>query len=142
MGQNDPMVIRMDIANYQVHKVLIDSGSSVDIIFTNVLRKMELSELKLKPVQTPLVGFGGSEVVPEGLIDLPVSIGEEPQRKTCIVRFFVVDSPFAYNVVFGRPGLNKFRTVVSTYHLKMKFPIKYGVGKCDATNVRHDNATI
>ncbi|KAL2226548.1 UNVERIFIED_CONTAM: hypothetical protein Sindi_2013500 [Sesamum indicum] len=72
MDQNDPMVIRMEVANYQVHKVLIDNGSSMDIIFTNVLRKMELGELKLKPVQTPLVGFGGSEVVPKGVIDLPV----------------------------------------------------------------------
>ncbi|KAL0303172.1 UNVERIFIED_CONTAM: hypothetical protein Sradi_6185300 [Sesamum radiatum] len=34
--QNDPMVIRMDIANYLVHKVLIDNGSSIDIIFMNI----------------------------------------------------------------------------------------------------------
>ena len=75
--QNDPMVIKMDIANYQVHKVLIDNGSSVDIIFSNVLRKMDLGSVRLKPVRTPLVGFGGSEVVPEGVIELPVSLGEK-----------------------------------------------------------------
>ncbi|KAL0400316.1 UNVERIFIED_CONTAM: hypothetical protein Sradi_2374900 [Sesamum radiatum] len=63
--QNDPMVIRMDIANYLVHKVLVDSGSSVDIIFSNVLRKMDLGHLLLKPMKTPLVGFGGSQVIPE-----------------------------------------------------------------------------
>ncbi|XP_011083341.1 uncharacterized protein LOC105165883 [Sesamum indicum] len=75
--QNDPMVIKMDIANYHVHKVLIDNGSSVDIIFSNVLRKMDLGSVRLKPVRTPLVGFGGSEVVPEGVIELPVSLGEK-----------------------------------------------------------------
>ncbi|KAL2252543.1 UNVERIFIED_CONTAM: hypothetical protein Sindi_0049000, partial [Sesamum indicum] len=127
VDENDPMVIRMDIVNHQVHKVLVYNGSSIDIIFTNVLRKMDLGELKLKPVRTPLIGFVESEDVPKGVIDLPVSMGEEPRRKTCMIQFLVVDSLFAYNVVLGRPGLNKFRAVVSTYHLKMKFPTKYGI---------------
>ncbi|KAL2244179.1 UNVERIFIED_CONTAM: hypothetical protein Sindi_0535900 [Sesamum indicum] len=132
-AQNDPMVIKMDIANYKVHKGLIDNGSSVDIIFTSVLRKMDLGEQKLKPVRTPLIRFGGSEVVPEGLIDFPVSIGDEPRRKTCMVQVFVVDSSFAYTVVLGRQWLHMFRAVVSTYHLKIKFLMKYGVGevRCD-----------
>ncbi|XP_011076537.1 uncharacterized protein LOC105160757 [Sesamum indicum] len=136
--QNDPMVIKMDIANYQIHKVLIDNGSSIDIIFSDVLRKMDLKNVRLKPVRTPLVGFRGSEVVPEGVIELPVFLGEEPKRKTCMVQFLVVDSPFTYNVVLGRPGLNKFRAVVSTYHLKMKFPRPQGVGEvtCDQRTTR------
>ncbi|KAL2224136.1 UNVERIFIED_CONTAM: hypothetical protein Sindi_2943300 [Sesamum indicum] len=59
---NDPIVIRLDIANFTVHKVLVDSGSSADIIFKNVIDKMGLENLRLEPVKTPLVGFGGSEV--------------------------------------------------------------------------------
>ncbi|KAL2228098.1 UNVERIFIED_CONTAM: Retrovirus-related Pol polyprotein from transposon opus [Sesamum indicum] len=99
---------------------------------------MDLGNVRLKPVRTPLVGFGGSEVVPEGMIELPVSLGEEPRRKTCMVQFLVVDSPFAYNVVLGRPGLNKFKAVVSTYHLKMKFPTMQGVREvtCDQQTAR------
>ncbi|KAL2240335.1 UNVERIFIED_CONTAM: hypothetical protein Sindi_0674700 [Sesamum indicum] len=60
--QNDPMVVKLDIANFTVHKVLIDSGSSTDIIFKNVVDKMGLENARLEPVKTPLVGFGGSEV--------------------------------------------------------------------------------
>ncbi|XP_011069645.1 uncharacterized protein LOC105155468 [Sesamum indicum] len=116
LDQNDPMV-------------LIDNGSSVDIIFSDVLRKMDLGGVRLKPVRTPLVGFGGNEVIPEGVIELPMSLGEEPKRKTCMVPFLVVDSPFTYNVVLGRPRLNKFRAVVSTFHLKMKFPTPQGIGE-------------
>ncbi|KAL2249921.1 UNVERIFIED_CONTAM: Retrovirus-related Pol polyprotein from transposon opus [Sesamum indicum] len=130
---NDPMVIRMDIANFTVHKVLVDNGSSADIIFKEVLNKMGLDNIRLEPANTPLVGFGGGKVASLGTVDLPASLGEEPKRKTLMVKFLVVDMPFAYNVILGRPGLNSFRAVVSTYHLKMKFLTPSGVGEvvCD-----------
>ncbi|KAL2252293.1 UNVERIFIED_CONTAM: hypothetical protein Sindi_0024000 [Sesamum indicum] len=97
--QNDPMVVKLDIANFTVHKVLIDSGSSADIIFKNVVDRMGLENARLEPVKTPLVGFGGSEVASLGTIELPVSMGEEPKRKTLMVKFLVVDTPFTYNVI-------------------------------------------
>ncbi|KAL0313264.1 UNVERIFIED_CONTAM: hypothetical protein Sradi_5725700 [Sesamum radiatum] len=55
-----------------------------------------------------------------------------------MVRFPVVDTPFAYNVILGRPGLNAFRAVVSTYHQKMKFPTKNGIVEvtCDQKEAR------
>ncbi|KAL2226150.1 UNVERIFIED_CONTAM: hypothetical protein Sindi_1973700, partial [Sesamum indicum] len=136
--QNDPMVVKLDIANFTVHKVLIDSGSSVDIIFKSVVDKMGLENARLEPVKTPLVGFGGSEVASLGTIELPVSMGEEPKRKTLMVKFLVVDTPFTYNVILGRPGLNSFRAVISTYHMKMKFPTEYGIGEvsCDQKEAR------
>ncbi|XP_011085656.1 uncharacterized protein LOC105167581 [Sesamum indicum] len=112
--QNDPMVVKLDIANFTVHKVLIDSGSSADIIFKNVVDRMGLENARLEPVKTPLVGFGGSEVASLGTIELPVSMGEEPKRKTLMVKFLVVDTPFTYNVIMGRRELNSFRAVIST----------------------------
>ncbi|KAL0352424.1 UNVERIFIED_CONTAM: hypothetical protein Scaly_1631100 [Sesamum calycinum] len=96
---NDPMVIKMDIENFSVHKVLVDNGSSADIIFWDVLRRMNLENANLDSVQTPFVGFEGSEVTSLGSIDLPVSIGDEPRRRAAMVKFLVVDTPFAYNVI-------------------------------------------
>ncbi|KAL0294254.1 UNVERIFIED_CONTAM: hypothetical protein Sangu_2519200 [Sesamum angustifolium] len=137
-SQNDPMVIRMDVANYLVHKSSIDNGSLIYIIFSSMLKRMDLGNLQLKLVNTPLVGFGGSEVLSKGTIDLPISIGEEPTRRICMIQFLVVDSPFTYNVVLGQPGLNMFQVVVSTYYVKMKFPTKGGIGKlkCDQREAR------
>jgi hypothetical protein len=43
------------------------------------------------------------------------------------VDFLVVNRPSAYNVIVGRPSLNKLRVVTSTYHLMMKFPTPEGV---------------
>ncbi|KAL2238352.1 UNVERIFIED_CONTAM: Transposon Ty3-G Gag-Pol polyprotein [Sesamum indicum] len=135
---NDPMVIKMDIANFTVHKVLVDNGSSADIILQEVLTKMGLGDTRLGPVRSPLVGFGGGEVDSLGTIELPVSIGDEPRRRTLMVKFLVVETPFAYNVILGRPGLNSFRAIVSTYHLRMKFPTPAGIGEvaCDQKEAR------
>ncbi|KAL0292426.1 UNVERIFIED_CONTAM: hypothetical protein Sradi_6989700 [Sesamum radiatum] len=87
----------------------------LDIIFWNVLKQMGLKDSSLSPVQTRLVGFGGSEVASMGTIVLPVLMGEEPKRRTTIVR-----------------------AVVSTYHQKVKFPTKNGIGEvsCDQRKAR------
>ena len=36
--------------------------------------------------------------------------------------FLVVDSPSSYNVIIGRPTLNRWKAAISTYCLKVKFP--------------------
>ena len=38
-----------------------------------------------------------------------------------------IDSSFTYNAILGRPTLNSWRAVTSTYHLMIKFPTKYRV---------------
>ncbi|KAL2246491.1 uncharacterized protein LOC105179079 [Sesamum indicum] len=132
-SDDDPMVIKMDIANFMVHKMLVDNGSFADIILKYVLIKMGLDHVKLKQLRIPLVGFGGSEVGSLGTMELPVSIREKPKQKMLMAKFLVVDIPFAYNVILGRSGLISFRAIVSTYHLKMKFPTRNGIGEvaCD-----------
>ncbi|KAL0373904.1 UNVERIFIED_CONTAM: hypothetical protein Sradi_3306100 [Sesamum radiatum] len=46
-----------------------------------------------------------------------------------MVKFLVVNAPSAYNIILGRPSLNIFRAIASTYHMKLKFPTPDGVGE-------------
>ncbi|KAL0361352.1 UNVERIFIED_CONTAM: hypothetical protein Sradi_3819700 [Sesamum radiatum] len=55
---NHPIFVIIDVANFAVQKVLVDSGSSADIIFKNVVNRMGLPMIDIKPVNTPLMGFG------------------------------------------------------------------------------------
>ena len=41
----------------------------------------------------------------------------------------MVDCPSSYNVIIGRPILNRWKAATSTYCLKVKFPIDNGVGE-------------
>ncbi|GAV86480.1 hypothetical protein CFOL_v3_29910 [Cephalotus follicularis] len=43
--------------------------------------------------------------------------------------FLVVDTPSPYNAIIGHPCLNLLEAIVSTRHLVMKFPMRFGVGE-------------
>ena len=45
------------------------------------------------------------------------------------MNFFVVNCSSSYNAIIGRPTLNSWKAVTSTYHLSVKFPTEYGVGE-------------
>ena len=51
------------------------------------------------------------------------------------LNFLVVDCPSYYNVIVGRPTLNKWKTATSTYCLKVKFPTDNGVGEVKGDQV-------
>ncbi|KAL0453959.1 UNVERIFIED_CONTAM: hypothetical protein Slati_1374000 [Sesamum latifolium] len=87
---------------------------------------MQLGDVSLKKVNTSLYGFAGEVVHPRGMVSLPLTMGRGTTRKTCLLKFLVVDVPSAYNVILGRLTLNAFQAVISTYHMKIKFPTPGG----------------
>ncbi|KAK3032309.1 hypothetical protein RJ639_036266 [Escallonia herrerae] len=80
-------------------------------------------------MDTPLYGFSNHPVAAEGIIALPVAIGTPPAQANFMLDFVVVKVPSAYNAILGRLALNQLQAVVSTYHLKMKFPTEHGIGE-------------
>ena len=66
---------------------------------------------------------------------LTVIAGTYPKQFTRQLDFLVVDCPSSYNVIIGRPTLNKWKSATSTYCLKVKFPIENGIGKVKGDQV-------
>ena len=125
---DDPLVVRAIVANTTVHRVLVDNGSSADIIFASAFDKMGIGREKLEPVNTHLRGFSGEKVLPLGSIQLVLTLGEPPCQATTTTRFLIVDAPSAYNMLLGRPSLNAIKAIPSAYHMIVKFPTVNGVG--------------
>ncbi|KAL0374023.1 UNVERIFIED_CONTAM: hypothetical protein Sradi_3318000 [Sesamum radiatum] len=126
---NDALVITAMLANYEVGRIFIDSGSSADIRFREAYDQMQLGDVSLEKVNTSLYGFAGEVVHPRGMVSFPLTMGRGTTRKTCLLKFLVMDVPSAYNVILGRRTLITFQAVISTYHMKIKFPTPGGVGE-------------
>ena len=124
---DDPLVIRAVVDSKTIHRVLVDNGSSSDIIFASTFDKMGIGREKLEPVSTHLRGFSGEKVLPLGSIQLVLTLGDPPCQATTTVRFIIVDAPSAYNVLLGRPSLNAIKAIPSAYHMVIKFPTTNGV---------------
>jgi len=114
--QDDPMVIIVKIENYAVKKVLVDQGSSVDILYWATYQKLQLPETAMVPYDEPIYGFSGEQVSTRGYIDLHTVFRDGTQTKTILIpiRFLIVDAPTTLGAV------------VSTPHLAMKFPAPSG----------------
>ena len=125
---DDPLVISSIMVNKTMHRILIDNGSSEDIIFAPAFDKMGIGMEKLEPMSAHLLGFSGEKVLPLGSTQMVLTLGNPPCHVTIVVKFLIVDAPSAYNMLLGRPSLNALRVIPFAYHIFIKFLTENGVG--------------
>ena len=128
-SHNDPLVIMLNIEGFNTKRILVDNGSSADIIYLPAFQQLKLDPKRLCLFESPFVSFNGDRVYPRGIVTLTVTVGAQPRQLTCQLDFLVVYCPSSYNVIIGRPTLNRWKAVMSTYCLKVKFPTHNGVGE-------------
>ena len=58
----DTLVVMLTIANHNVHRILVDNGSLVDILYWSMCKKHNLELEKIVPTSCPLMGFTGEQV--------------------------------------------------------------------------------
>ncbi|XP_025628677.1 uncharacterized protein [Arachis hypogaea] len=75
---DDPVVIYLQLGDLLVKKVLLDPGSSADVLFHSTFQKMKLSSNILQPSTGDLVGFSGKQVPVIGSVWLQTTLGEFP----------------------------------------------------------------
>ena len=132
---DDALVVSIRIEDYNMHRVLVDNGSSANILYYLAFQQMGIGKEQLISTNALLIDFGGTRVLPLGAITLSVVVGDYPQQIAKDVTFLVVDCSSAYNDILERPTLNSWKAVTSTYHLMIKFPIDYDVGELRGNQV-------
>lgn len=116
LNHDDALVISVRIANTQVKRVMVDTGSFADVLYLDAFQKLSLIEKDLTLMTLAFIGLIEDSISPLGNTTMPITVGEEPRSKTLMVTFMVVNLPLAYNVIPSRGTLNKLRAIVSTYH--------------------------
>ncbi|GAV59804.1 hypothetical protein CFOL_v3_03335, partial [Cephalotus follicularis] len=78
LPHDDPVVVTFLVELFTMKRILIDSGSSADILYKHAFDQLRIPADQLNPVKTPLVGFAGETIHPLGSINLSVVAGTAP----------------------------------------------------------------
>ena len=109
---DDALVVTFRIGGYDVKRVMIDQGSTTEIMYPDLYKGLGLKPENLTTYSSPLVSFEGKMVVPKGQIRLLVQVGTDVVE----VDFIVVDAFSPYTAIIGRPWLHTLGVVSSTFH--------------------------
>ncbi|XP_022042331.1 uncharacterized protein LOC110945001 [Helianthus annuus] len=124
----DALIISAVVGDYHMRRILVDTGSSEDIIYEHCFNRMQPKDKRLfESVHAPIKGFTGEKVDPIGQITFPVTFGQVPRERTILLTFLVVHAESYHNVIIGRFTLGKLDAIVSTARGFMKFPTPWGV---------------
>ena len=120
---DDALVVTARINGFIVKKVLVDQGSGAEIMYPNLFRRLGLKNEDLSNYDTPLVGFDGRIVTPNGQISLPVNM----EGKEMMVTFIVVNLFSLYTAILSRLWIHAMGAVLSTLRVKVKFHTEHGI---------------
>ncbi|KAL2524608.1 Ribonuclease H [Abeliophyllum distichum] len=63
---SDVLIITMPVSEINIHRTLVDDGSSVNVLYLRTFRQMEIEVRHVRPFAKPLQGFTGDYVNPKG----------------------------------------------------------------------------
>ncbi|XP_058746026.1 uncharacterized protein LOC131618887 [Vicia villosa] len=114
---NKALHISIQCGKAHLSRVLIDTGSSLNVMPKATLDKIDLEGLVIRPSRLVVKAFDGSQSPVFGEVDLPVVIGPH----TFCINFQVMEIEPAYTCLLGRPWIHAAGAVTSTLHQKVKF---------------------
>jgi hypothetical protein len=123
-----PLVVDPVIGNTRLTKVLMDGGSSLNLIYEETLDLLGVARSKICPGGAAFHGVApGKQVLPLGQIDLPVCLGTPSNFRTETLTFEVLGFRGTYHAVLGRPCYAKFMAIPNYTYLQLKMPGPHGV---------------
>ncbi|XP_034679903.1 uncharacterized protein LOC117909967 [Vitis riparia] len=118
----DALILSLEMGNFDVRRILVDPGSSADLVQASIISHMGHSLTGLENPRRILSGFNGASTTSLGDIVLPVQAGPVALN----MQFSVVQDLSPFNVILGRTWLHYMKSIPSTYHQMVSFLTKDG----------------
>ncbi|XP_075101991.1 uncharacterized protein LOC142177401 [Nicotiana tabacum] len=122
LPHNDALVISLNVLDFKIKRVLVNSGSSANIIQWRALEQAKITGSIFLATKL-LAGFNLASVTIRGEILLLTNA--EAVMNTTLLE--VVDGDMGYNIILGRSWLHEMKVVPSTYHQSLKFSTPEGI---------------
>ncbi|XP_021737565.1 uncharacterized protein LOC110704094 [Chenopodium quinoa] len=122
-GHHDDLVISLPVGNCMIKRILVDNGSSANIIMLDTLKHMNIDEKNIVNKSTMLVEFSGETKKTSG----EITLATYAKGINLQVKFLVIDTLSSYNMILGRPWIHEMKAIPSTYHQVIKFPTRWGI---------------
>ncbi|XP_028080286.1 uncharacterized protein LOC114281893 [Camellia sinensis] len=135
---NDVLVVTLKVRDCQARHILIDQGNSCDIMYVRCYKELGLHKDDLKQSDSPMVGFNGTLTWLLETTRLEVQAG----TKKVTIEFTIINTPFLYNNILGRPWLHAMRDIPSTLHQLLRFPAEQGIKEVRGDQVHEKNCSM
>ncbi|XP_021726860.1 uncharacterized protein LOC110694008 [Chenopodium quinoa] len=122
-GHHVGLVILLPVGNCMIKRILIDNGSSTNIIMLDSLKHINIDEKNIINKSTMLVGFSGETKKTSG----EITLATYAKGVNLQVKFLVIDTLSSYNMILGRPWVHEMKAIPSTYRQVIKFPTRWGI---------------
>src|SRR3954469_14998661 len=121
------LVVSLQIGCYTLDKVLMDGGSSINILYYETFRRMRLTQKQLQASNTVFHGIiSGKSARPIGKIYLEKAFGNAENFRSEIIPYEVVKLESPYHAILGRPAYASFMARPCYVYLKLKMSGLHG----------------
>ena len=122
------LVLDPIVDGFHLTRVLMDGGSSLNLLYQDTVRKMGIDPSRIKPTKTTFKGvIPGVEANCTCSITLEVVFGSPDNFRSEELIFDIVPFRSGYHALLGRTAFAKFNAVPHYAYLKLKMPGPRGV---------------
>ena len=116
----DALILTLGISEFDIRRVLVDLGSSTDLLQMSTYKQMGYLPSALENLERLLFKFNWATTTSQGDVVLPVQAGPI----TLNVQFSIVEDLSHFNTIMGRAWLHRLKVIPFTYHQMVSYLTK------------------
>ena len=122
------MVLDPIIDGYRLTRVLMHGGSSLNLIYEDIVRRMGINPSRISQSNTTFEGvIPGVEAYGRGSVVLEVTFGSPGNSRSEELIFTIAPFQSGYHALLGRTAFARFNTLPHYGYLTLKIPGPRGV---------------